>query len=738
MYDRQPIPPLLVGALLAVALHLALVPLSVRALVFNERPRPNLRVVGLAAPAEAEAGRTIEVSFEVTNDGAATARTTWIDRVYLSDDGTLSPDDRPLAGLVRGGTLQPGRSYQARADATLPARVEGGWFLIVKADAGNRVLEPADRDDNTAVARLEITLPQRPDLVAKSITMPKLVEVDRPFDVTLVIANEGTAGTGASAWRDTLYVSHDDQVDPGDTVLATLSNDQPLAQGVDYRVSPPGIVVPEPYEGGAYLILQADADDDIEEYPYETNNVLAVPLVVRHSDTSKTPDPAEPADPPPVLRPRPKPAVKLEPKVKRDVVLGRDDAENRLAVAWISYEDFQKLQARRHRVVQPAVQQTVDPLEQAPLNPDPTPPRPPAMTPAQSAAPAPAPQPAPAERTLQAEQIEAQAAEPDPAPPVEQVDAQAPVEVDAEPTRQPAAQADVEPKPNVIPAEQAPARTDRPESGRPAQQSAAALPRVIGGDPERRGPASLQDSTQLEPVERAEAAGGIKPKITPADQIEAQTPEPQPHGQPASMTPGIAPQITDGQPTRQLLAETPAPDPEGRPATAEPRPGLPEGDRAPGQPAETEVRQPSETETRQPAVGRDREGQTPPSPQTPPARPTPAPRAEKEADPFDLTGALRVVPGRTVVRRGVEIQTVRPRFGVATRASVLPGNPKVKVRFDRDGKVIKAWITQSSGYPSVDVPIVASMYRWRAKGKRLAELKGPFEVEIHILLGPVW
>ena len=59
----------------------------------------------------------------------------------------------------------------------------------------------------------------------------------------------------------------------------------------------------------------------------------------------------------------------------------------------------------------------------------------------------------------------------------------------------------------------------------------------------------------------------------------------------------------------------------------------------------------------------------------------------------------------------------------------------MKVRFGRDGKVTKAWIVKSSGYPTVDLPIIASIYRWKAKGKKLRELNRPFEVKIHLILG---
>lgn len=65
----------------------------------------------------------------------------------------------------------------------------------------------------------------------------------------------------------------------------------------------------------------------------------------------------------------------------------------------------------------------------------------------------------------------------------------------------------------------------------------------------------------------------------------------------------------------------------------------------------------------------------------------------------------------------------------------MPHNPIAKVVFDHhDGRVIKAELVRSSGYPNVDGPVLASLYRWRAAGKRLAQLKQPLTVQIELIL----
>lgn len=55
-----------------------------------------------------------------------------------------------------------------------------------------------------------------------------------------------------------------------------------------------------------------------------------------------------------------------------EVPIGDDKGPDPLAVAWISYDDFQQLMARRSRLNQPALQTTADPVAKAQLRPDPT------------------------------------------------------------------------------------------------------------------------------------------------------------------------------------------------------------------------------------------------------------------------------------------------------------------------------------------------------------------------------
>ncbi len=68
-----------------------------------------------------------------------------------------------------------------------------------------------------------------------------------------------------------------------------------------------------------------------------------------------------------------------------------------------------------------------------------------------------------------------------------------------------------------------------------------------------------------------------------------------------------------------------------------------------------------------------------------------------------------------------------------------PGNPLVEIQFASDGVPLLARILQSSGDPLIDEFLRSSLYRWRASGKPLTELKGEqtIEVELRIVLNPL-
>lgn len=269
---------------------------------------------------------------------------------------------------------------------------------------------------------------------------------------------------------------------------------------------------------------------------------------------------------------------------------------------------------------------------------------------------------------------------------------------------------------------------------------------------------------QLDPEAGALAApmGGTpgapgNPGPISTEQPPAPSPEPLPPEQPAAVTP---PQSAPEPPAAPPATQTePSPEgptqplliiaPQNNPAEAtDPAPETPAPDLAPPTTQPPELPQPPASDPQTPP--QPDESTSPPSPPNPaapgeagergdnapqsgpitPSAPaadaapgTPGIASDKQIDASSTEPSTEVRPGKTIAAKGLEIITRRPIFGRVTRVVTFPDNPLVDATFGRDGRVKKARIVTSSGYPEeVDQPVLDAVYTWRAKGKALAKI----------------
>ncbi|MBL9141503.1 MAG: hypothetical protein JNK53_06515 [Phycisphaerae bacterium] len=90
--------------------------------------------------------------------------------------------------------------------------------------------------------------------------------------------------------------------------------------------------------------------------------------------------------------------------------------------------------------------------------------------------------------------------------------------------------------------------------------------------------------------------------------------------------------------------------------------------------------------------------------------------------------------GRLVAARGISLKTRRPEFTMLAQITASPRSPIVSIWFNRDGICTNAKIEMSSGYPEIDGPILDSLFRWRATGKQIDELKPGETVRVQLRL----
>ncbi len=427
----------------------------------------------------------------------------------------------------------------------------------------------------------------------------------------------------------------------------------------------------------------------------------------------------------PVKLPARQPAAREEPE-QDPIRFGKDNGDP-LSLAWIGYDDFQDMVALRGNTEQPALQKDVAPTPGAPLRPDPT-----SARPAQAATPAvPGSPGSPDAAPLAAVPARVtSAANPQPSPTAQPKPRALPAPT---PTPLPAPTAAASKPPAVAPApvqiakppvDPAPLALDDPQKyvKLPTSPGAGDAPRiekpVETPAPKPPGEEATKKTSGAELSEPKDAA-----RVTPAaklDKGEASILEserlamvlpriPEPIVPPTVTTrpapPAEKPGESDDPDTKAAIPAPPATQPTGNSSAAPAAPGVVGSPGSPGAPGTLGV-----------ATG--------------------APRADSESAPVSLNGgqAIDVRPGRVVAGEGIEISTAHPRFSAVALSSSIPKNPLVRIVFDKYGTVIEAEVLRSSGYPNIDGPILASLYKWKASGKKLEQLNRSFEVKINIIL----
>ena len=261
-----------------------------------------------------------------------------------------------------------------------------------------------------------------------------------------------------------------------------------------------------------------------------------------------------------------------------------------------------------------------------------------------------------------------------------------------------------------------------------ARQSAVDQPALQRrADPRPNAPA------RLDPVPAADnlASRPTPPSASPIALVEKVRPEPDRQTKAARFG-------QDGQTSPASTAVVPTPPkPADVDGIRQPRPSAQPAVTATDSSQNPPVR-PVDGQIDPAAVPANRLAKTPTDQKTKPqdatAKPTSAALTDREASPSVTIDGGRLRPGRVVVGKGIEIKTVAPRFGIASRLSAVPDNPRVLVVFNRKGRVIEARLIRSSGHAGVDGPILSSLYRWRATGDLLKDLDDELKFEVKLLL----
>ena len=240
-------------------------------------PPPDLQVTSVTKPANAFSGDAVTVAWRVSNAGnGATPQNSWHDRLYLSDDITLTLDtDFTLATVYHNGALAAGAFYTAEQVVNLPQTIFGDYYLFVVTDVGNAVFENVLEDNNSSVpgSPIAITLSPPPDLEVTSLDSLTNVASGQQLTVNWEVTNNGAGDPFESFWQDRLYLSAAPTFTAtGALVLDTVAHYGPLAAGSPYTRTRT-VMIPNGISGVYYLYVHTDYANQVFEFTGDANNV---------------------------------------------------------------------------------------------------------------------------------------------------------------------------------------------------------------------------------------------------------------------------------------------------------------------------------------------------------------------------------------------------------------------------------------------------------------------------------
>ena len=227
----------------------------------------------VTGPASATTQQSIAVSWTVKNQGDAAATAPWIDRVYLYSTPVCCWYSPVLVSASRPAPLGPGASYTQSRSVTVPNVPAGTYYLAVRADDGQVVVESDDGNNERSTPIVVTT----PDLTGASLAAPASARALQTVALAWTVSNVGS-GPAKAAWTDSVYLSTDPACCAGDTVLASASRTTALAAGASYAVSKT-VTIPSRPPGSYYLILKADSGNTVYEAD-EANNLRVVPFTI--------------------------------------------------------------------------------------------------------------------------------------------------------------------------------------------------------------------------------------------------------------------------------------------------------------------------------------------------------------------------------------------------------------------------------------------------------------------------
>lgn len=225
-------------------------------------PKPDLTVSAASVPTTTQTDSAFNISWTIKNQGPAQAYAPWIDRVWLSNDNQIGPNDTLIGEFPFNSNLESNQTadrIQTLSIARSAITQDGPYFLLVQTDANNQINEGANENNNFVARPINITRPPRPDLVVESIVAPNTAFFGQTILVQWTVKNIGSGPTNAQGWQDFVYLSLDSAPEIEDPFKIPVTNVSYLSAGESYTATAE-VKIPQGLVGQYKIIVWTDGD----------------------------------------------------------------------------------------------------------------------------------------------------------------------------------------------------------------------------------------------------------------------------------------------------------------------------------------------------------------------------------------------------------------------------------------------------------------------------------------------
>ncbi|TVQ13276.1 MAG: hypothetical protein EA361_09925, partial [Bacteroidetes bacterium] len=228
----------------------------------------------------------------------------WIDGIFISQDPFYEPLDaekikdnivRIRSGKYEGlyfcdnlgqwfntpDFLEVGEEYQRVVPVQIPHEIQGTWYIHVVLNSAF-AFDEFNKNNNVITSQpIDIVLRPPPDLVVENIQAEEEMIASNTYSIEWTVKNQGANNPIEKSWRDAIYLSQSSTLGQDAIYLNQrgVSRGDTLSPGSTYTLTR-NVTIPDGLSGDYFLHVHTDAANDVFEGPFDTNNVLSVPVTI--------------------------------------------------------------------------------------------------------------------------------------------------------------------------------------------------------------------------------------------------------------------------------------------------------------------------------------------------------------------------------------------------------------------------------------------------------------------------